>query len=250
MAYIYGLQLVNEKYYVGRTDNVENRYKQHLKGEGAIWTKIHKPIKIILITLSTSPLDEDKYTKEFMIKYGIDNVRGGSYVTVELDLPTKEFLQKEFWGSLNFCVNCGQAGHFINSCPIGREIIDKEVVKFDQPIVISTNTAQPITIPNNYKELNNSVQPITIPNNYKELNNNIQPVIIPANVGKINQVNKQNNIEACKRCNRFGHSKKDCHAKTKLDGKEIQIKKCSRCKRPGHNKTKCHAKTDVNGKVI
>lgn len=251
MSYIYGLQLENGKYYVGRTDNVENRYQQHVRGEGAVWTKIHKPIRIILMVLSTSPMDEDKYTKEFMSKFGIDNVRGGSYVTFELDQHTKEFLQKEIWGSLNYCTNCGQAGHFINNCTTKKDI--KPVI-FHGGMIIpkSINTNAPtilpggIIIPNNSN--NNNVYPSMLANNavYPPVQTNVQNKYPPiqTNLPPITKV------ELCKRCNRTGHKKKDCRAKTKLDGKEIQVKKCSRCGRSGHNKTKCFAKTDIDGKSI
>lgn len=217
MAYIYGLQLENGKYYVGRTDNVENRYQQHARGEGAVWTKTYKPIRIILMKLSTSSMDEDKYTKEFMAEYGIDNVRGGSYVTFDLNQQTKDFLQKEIWGSLNFCTRCGQPGHFINNCKV----------------VIPSSNNIPYIPP----------KPITnIP--YIPPQNNTNIPYIPQNN---TNTDKPVKIKTCKRCNRTGHGTKDCHAKTKLGGKEIQIKKCSRCKRAGHNKTKCVARTDVNG---
>lgn len=77
MEYIYILKLKNNKYYIGKTNNVNNRYEQHLNGYGSSWTKKYKPLSILKKILSTSPFDEDKYVKEYMSKYGIDNVRGG-----------------------------------------------------------------------------------------------------------------------------------------------------------------------------
>jgi hypothetical protein len=36
------------------------------------------------IIKNCSSFDEDKYVKEYIAKYGIDKVRGGSYVTNDL----------------------------------------------------------------------------------------------------------------------------------------------------------------------
>lgn len=47
MEYIYILKLKNNKYYIGKTLNVENRFHQHINGTGSSWTKKYKPISII-----------------------------------------------------------------------------------------------------------------------------------------------------------------------------------------------------------
>ena len=82
---IYVLRLKGGKYYVGKTDNIIKRYQQHLNGSGSSWTKKYKPISVEQIISNASPYDEDKYTLEYMGKYGISNVRGGVYVTEALD---------------------------------------------------------------------------------------------------------------------------------------------------------------------
>ncbi len=40
------LLTVNNTYYCGYTDDIEKRYKKHLSGTGAKYTKANKPIKI------------------------------------------------------------------------------------------------------------------------------------------------------------------------------------------------------------
>lgn len=116
MEYIYILKLKNNKYYIGKTFNVDNRYEQHLNGIGSSWTKKYKPISILKKILSTSPFDEDKYVKEYMSKYGIDNVRGGSYTSIELDNISLLTLEKELWHSKNLCTRCGRNTHFAKDC--------------------------------------------------------------------------------------------------------------------------------------
>lgn len=46
MYYIYILLCSGGTYYTGSTNNVEKRFKDHLSGKGARYTKSHKPEKI------------------------------------------------------------------------------------------------------------------------------------------------------------------------------------------------------------
>ncbi len=45
--YVYVLELKHEKYYVGISRDVKKRFNQHKIGEGADWTKLHEPIRIV-----------------------------------------------------------------------------------------------------------------------------------------------------------------------------------------------------------
>ena len=85
ISLIYILLLENNKYYIGRTKDLAERFKQHCNGYGVEWTKLHKPIKIIYTTLLLNSYDENNYTKLYMKKYGIENVRGGSFCAIKLD---------------------------------------------------------------------------------------------------------------------------------------------------------------------
>jgi predicted GIY-YIG superfamily endonuclease len=82
---LYALRLENGCYYVGATTNVERRYAKHVKGQGAAWTKRHKPIEILEVrhVEFTGQGDaarlEDDMTIEYALKYGSEHVRGGGY---------------------------------------------------------------------------------------------------------------------------------------------------------------------------
>ena len=115
MVYIYVLKLQQNKYYIGKTNNPSFRIDSHFQSDGSAWTKIYKPIEFELIP-NCDEYDENKYTQIYMSQYGIDNVRGGSFVQVELCEKDKETLQKMINGSSDKCFKCGQAGHFAKDC--------------------------------------------------------------------------------------------------------------------------------------
>ena len=115
---IYILKLKNNKYYIGKSQDPEKRFVEHLSGLGSSWTQIHKPIEIIKIIKNSDDFEEDKQVKKLMSLYGIDNVRGGSYLQLELSQEQKNLLQTELRSAQNQCVNCGKNNHFVKDCPI------------------------------------------------------------------------------------------------------------------------------------
>lgn len=125
---IYILKLQGGKYYIGKTSDLMKRYKEHLDGKGSAWTKKYAPIGVEKVIKNASPFDEDKYTKEYMAKYGIDKVRGGSYVSMELDEVQEEALTREIWGAKDCCAQCGRKGHFIKDCYAKTDVSGNELV--------------------------------------------------------------------------------------------------------------------------
>jgi hypothetical protein len=119
---IYILKLQGGRYYIGKSDNVSKRYEQHLNGVGSSWTNKYRPISVDKIIPNASPFDEDKYTKEYMSKYGMDKVRGGSYVNVELDDFQKHSINTEIWGAKDLCKQCGRDGHFVKDCYATKDV--------------------------------------------------------------------------------------------------------------------------------
>ena len=114
---IYILKLNDNKYYIGKTNRtVKERYQEHSDGIGSFWTKKYKPLSIVKQIENSSPFDEDRYVKEYMAIYGIDNVRGGSYSQEELNDETIKFLRNELRTSNNECYKCGSTSHFVSEC--------------------------------------------------------------------------------------------------------------------------------------
>lgn len=114
---LYVLKLIKDKYYVGITQkDLGARFLQHEQGIGASWTKLYKPISIIETLRTTNRFDEDKWTKMYMDKYGIENVRGGSYTKINLDEYQLKALKLELKTVNNLCFKCGKSCHFASEC--------------------------------------------------------------------------------------------------------------------------------------
>ena len=117
MIFIYAIQLVQGKYYIGKTSNPNFRLERHFNSNGSTWTQIYKPLKVIEIKYNCDNYDEDKITMKYMDKYGINNVRGGSFVSVKLDKSAIDTLKRMSNGNNNKCFVGGKSCHFVKDCP-------------------------------------------------------------------------------------------------------------------------------------
>ena len=117
LIFVYVLKCSNGKYYVGRTTRLAARFSEHWNGEGAEWTKLYPPIRVERVIETHSTYEEGNYVKEYMHMHGIDNVRGGPYVTATLTKDQIHLINKEIREAKNLCMICGSAKHFCNQCP-------------------------------------------------------------------------------------------------------------------------------------
>jgi hypothetical protein len=98
---IYILQLEHGKYYVGESKDPVKAMEEHREGLGPFWTKIHKPVRIEAVMPFKSAGEVDLYTKTAMRKYGIENVRGGSFQDARLKDADRHRLHSEFQDQSN-----------------------------------------------------------------------------------------------------------------------------------------------------
>tara|TARA_R110002049_G_scaffold28977_3_gene98691 strand:+ start:31325 stop:31921 length:597 start_codon:yes stop_codon:yes gene_type:complete len=110
---IYVLALEHGKFYVGMSDDVKKRVKQHFDGLGSFWTKKHKPLEHIK-TYKTH--GEDYHVIKMMYEHGIQNVRGGSFSKLQLTSSDVDLAKRMMRTQYNLCYKCGKPGHFTREC--------------------------------------------------------------------------------------------------------------------------------------
>ena len=114
---VYVLQLEGDRYYVGRTEDVERRIRQHQDGTGSEWTRRFKPERTVKILYDASDFSELAVTLSYMSRYGVDKVRGATYSSVVLSEEDRNAITQHIRNERDLCFGCGEAGHFTNSCP-------------------------------------------------------------------------------------------------------------------------------------
>lgn len=116
MVYIYILELLENKYYIGKTDKPNFCLEKDFNNNISEWTRKYIPIKVIKFIPNCNKYDEDKYTKIYMSKKGINNVRGGTYSKIKLNDKQIRFLKKNLSSTCFICFICGDKEHFTYNC--------------------------------------------------------------------------------------------------------------------------------------
>ena len=163
MVSIYILQLENNKYYVGKTNNPDIRVASHFDSNGSEWTKIYKPIKVYEIIPNCDSYDQDKYTLKYIDQKGIDNVRGGSFSQVELSNEENKFISQMIKGANDKCFNCDESGHFVKEC------MALKIYKYFKNVNcenLQTHTTNINSIYEEILELEDLIRRFNIPNNW------------------------------------------------------------------------------------
>lgn len=127
--WLYVIRLKESKFYVGTTTKPpEERLSEHEKGRGSMWTKKYEPMGFqekYLLTANSDEgrLHEDFMVKKYMLKHGVDNVRGGSYSSIVLPEWRLKSLYTELFHAKNRCMKCGDEGHWSSKCRSTTDVL-------------------------------------------------------------------------------------------------------------------------------
>lgn len=113
--FLYALRLIENRFYIGKSQNVEKRFLRHKQGSGSEWTKKYPPITIEHVR-PTFKFGELSLVLDYMDKHGIENVRGDIYSNVILSKSQMREIKIHLRHENKLCLFCGSNDHFMNSC--------------------------------------------------------------------------------------------------------------------------------------
>lgn len=239
---IYILKLEGGNYYVGKTDNPTKRYQEHVDGKGSAWTRKWPPVAVEKIVPNAGPFDEDKYTKEMMLAHGIEKVRGGSYVRVDLEPTQVENLTKELRGATDKCSECGKGGHFVRSCPL---LADKKK-NYDLKEKCSVGRAETVVKCSTCNRIGHWASTC-----YAKTDKDGNELLDEEESEEEEGSEEEEDQWECGKCKRTFTTRFGCilHMKA-CSSKEKKTNACYRCGRKGHFSPDCYAKVSINGKLL
>ena len=245
MVFIYILQLEQGKYYVGKTTNYVFRLEQHFASSGSAWTRKYKPINVLELIPDCDHFDEDKHTLKCMEKYGINNVRGGSFCEIKLSDDNIITLNQMIKGVTDKCYICGKKDHFAIDCKkhsIGSSIKNPSI-----------NVNEKCDCPTSYfsshrrgKCLLNKI--VSYFDDENDIIDKLLNLLIKHDDNK-NNVNKNDDNKNNDNKHDDNKSNDNKHDDNKSNDNNKQTKNitCFKCGRIGHYSTSCYASKHVNG---
>jgi cellular nucleic acid-binding protein len=158
---------------------------------------------------NVSPFEEDKITKEYMLKYGIENVRGGTYTQIELTESQIKLINNELRGAMDECLKCGKKGHFASECVYHKQNKNSRVVPADD------DDDEDEWVSDNDTDSDNDDAGGYVCDKCGKTIKDECSYYEHISVCKVGKVGKGN---TCFRCGRKGHYATNCYAKSHVKG--------------------------------
>jgi hypothetical protein len=172
-----------------------------------------------------------------MEKYGINNVRGGSFCEIKLSDNNITTLKQMIAGTTDKCYICGKNDHFANECK-------KDSAKKEQMPTININEKCdcPTSLFKSHRRCKCMLNKII--SFFDDENEDIDKLIITEELDdeELDDEDDEDNDELdellvdndlCFRCYRRGHYVADCYAKTTIAGdciqEELEVFSCDYC---------------------
>lgn len=208
MTTLYVLKCEHNKYYIGKTERpLYSRIEEHFLKNGSEWTKVHKPVSILEVHDNVHSMDEDKFTKIYMAKYGIENVRGGSYSSIVLPEYKVKALVDELCTATNACFKCHKTGHFAKDC------VQKKSIRHKCQYCAVSCTSQ-----EHLQEHEKFCHKKPWKGIFKDLTGVLVGIVAGASE-VLSEWNDESSHDRCYRCGRQGHFARTCYASTDVNGK-------------------------------
>lgn len=242
---LYVLKCAQNKFYVGKTyKSFDERFVEHLMGEGSEWTKKYPPEEVVKSAINADPILEDAWTLMYMRDYGIENVRGGSYCRVMLSSADIEEIKKKLNAADDKCNKCGASDHWAKHCDtVGPFNVLTSFVQSifpgygvsNNPFVMGKKNTPTFENKKNTHTSENRKNTPTFENkkNTPTLSKQKCQVTIGSGPceGSICNLNIPCRFHekyingGCTRCGRMNHEYEQCYARTHVSGKDLRPKR-------------------------
>jgi len=262
---VYVIKLNNGKYYVGKSNYIRSRIKQHKSDDCAKFVKMNGGLKKRIATLTTYDANFSNWEKNEtiarMIKHGFNNVRGWEYTDCK-DLTKFDYyaIRKEILGLTDRCRKCGRQGHLASDC---NEKEPKSWLKeLNSHIEEDTNKKSTKSNKQIFDSLLNSQQSTSKEKSksYNKFECEYCGRVCKSAAGlekhleeyceEVERIDFREGV-FCYNCGEEGHYANECCESTEEDCYECNDHGyCKRCGRSGHYTNECYAKTHARGFCI
>jgi hypothetical protein len=119
MVNIYILQLGHENYYIGKTNQpFDGKNQSYFWNDSCEWLNKYPPVSVLDVFENCDDYDVDKTTLKMMSLHGVEHVRGGSFIDVELSDDQIQMICRMIETAEHKCFLCRSAYHISEHCDV------------------------------------------------------------------------------------------------------------------------------------